>query len=308
MPTVTTRRPTFTGGLNLRADQFNLARNESPALLNVDVDPRGGVSRRDAIDVLNTTALADTIYSLFQHSDASNNQIIAAVKSSSNSKLYWNDNASGNFQSGAVESDAAVVQFAGSQRPQAVTFNDTTYVVNGSLLASEGTKSAVAWAGSNNCTTLTPDIDGSAGHFPCARYAATWAEFVWVAYTLESGTSHKNRVRFSAVNDGENWTASDYIDIDIGEDGDYITAIIPDADRLLVFKQNSVYAIYGFSRDSFEVRNITRAAGCRNGTSPVASTVGIFSGMPKTASTCCLTMIWRGRLNVSSLRWMTGRR
>jgi hypothetical protein len=97
---------------------------------------------------------------------------------------------------------------------------------------------------------------------------ATWAEFVWVAYTLESGTSHKNRVRFSKVNDGENWTASDYIDIDIGEDGDYITAILPDADRLLVFKQNSVYAIYGFSRDSFEVRNLTRTAGCREGYQP----------------------------------------
>jgi len=93
---------------------------------------------------------------------------------------------------------------------------------------------------------------------------------------VESGTTYKNRVRFSAVNDGENWTATDYIDIDIGEDGDYITAILPDADRLLVFKQNSVYAIYGFSRDSFEVRNISRTAGCREGTNPVASTVGVF--------------------------------
>ena len=269
-------RADFTGGLNLRADQFNLGDTESPGLLNVDVDPRGGVSRRDAIDVLNTTALADTIYSMFQHSDASNNQIIAAVKSSSNSKLYWNNDASGDFESTAVASAAATVQFSGTQRPQAVTFNDTTYVVNGSLLASEGTKSAVAWAGSNNCTTLTPDIDGSAGHFPCARYVATWGQFVWVGYTVESAVTYKNRIRFSAVNDGENWTATDYIDIDIGEDGDYITAILPDADRLLVFKQNSVYAIYGFSRDSFEVRNITRTAGCREGTTPVATTAGVF--------------------------------
>jgi hypothetical protein len=55
----------FRGGLNLRADQFNLAENESPALLNVDVDPRGGVSRRDAVDVINTTALGGHILSLF---------------------------------------------------------------------------------------------------------------------------------------------------------------------------------------------------------------------------------------------------
>ena len=36
----------FKGGLNLRADQFNIAYNESPAVLNVEVDPRGGVRRR----------------------------------------------------------------------------------------------------------------------------------------------------------------------------------------------------------------------------------------------------------------------
>ena len=43
----------FTGGLNLRADQFNLEYNESPALLNVEVDPRGGVRRRDAVIKIN---------------------------------------------------------------------------------------------------------------------------------------------------------------------------------------------------------------------------------------------------------------
>ena len=47
----------FTGGLNLRADQTSLGADESPALLNVEVDPRGGLARRDAIDALNATAL-----------------------------------------------------------------------------------------------------------------------------------------------------------------------------------------------------------------------------------------------------------
>jgi hypothetical protein len=40
----------FTGGLNLRSDQFNLAENESPDLLNVLVDPRGGIRQRDGVD------------------------------------------------------------------------------------------------------------------------------------------------------------------------------------------------------------------------------------------------------------------
>jgi hypothetical protein len=50
----------FTGGLNLRADQFQLQKNESPDLLNVEIDPRGGVFSRGGMHRLNTTAVAGT--------------------------------------------------------------------------------------------------------------------------------------------------------------------------------------------------------------------------------------------------------
>ena len=48
----------FAGGLNLRADQFDLAKNESPDMMNVSVDPRGGVAMRSGIDRRNSTALS----------------------------------------------------------------------------------------------------------------------------------------------------------------------------------------------------------------------------------------------------------
>ena len=268
----------FKGGLNLRADQFNIAENESPALLNVDVDPRGGVRRRDAVTKVNSTALDDDIVNLISHYEEGQNQVLAAVATATETKLLWNDDVTGDFD-GTVSYGGTDVQFDTTQPPRGVTFNGYTYVVNGKFLTSTGhtTYSVVRWSGADGSTALaTPDIDGSDGHFPNARYTTTWAEYIWVAYTLESGTTHKNRVRWSKVNVAENWTAADYIDIDIGEDGDHITAIIPDADRLLVFKENSIYAIYGFSSDSFEVRNITRTAGCRDGSQPVAATAGIF--------------------------------
>lgn len=268
----------FKGGLNLRADQFNIAENESPALLNVDVDPRGGVRRRDAVTKVNSTALDDDIVNLISHYEEGQNQVLAAVATATETKLLWNDDVTGDFD-GTVSYGGTDVQFDTTQPPRGVTFNGYTYIVNGKFLTSTGhtTYSVVRWSGADGSTALaTPDIDGSDGHFPNARYTTTWAEYIWVAYTLEEGTTHKNRVRWSKVNDAENWTAADYIDIDIGEDGDHITAIIPDADRLLVFKENSIYAIYGFSSDSFEVRNITRTAGCRDGSQPVAATAGIF--------------------------------
>ena len=42
----------FTGGLNLRADQFQLADNESPRMLNVEIDPRGGVFARGGFGLM----------------------------------------------------------------------------------------------------------------------------------------------------------------------------------------------------------------------------------------------------------------
>lgn len=50
----------FTGGLNFRADQFQLADNESPDMLNVEIDPRGGVFSRGGMRRINTTAVSGT--------------------------------------------------------------------------------------------------------------------------------------------------------------------------------------------------------------------------------------------------------
>ena len=57
---LTDRYDDFTGGLNLRADQFQLAKNESPDMLNVEIDPRGGVFSRGGMHRLNTTAVNGT--------------------------------------------------------------------------------------------------------------------------------------------------------------------------------------------------------------------------------------------------------
>jgi hypothetical protein len=45
----------FRGGLNLRSDPFELADNESPDLLNVDLDPRGGVEQRKGTSIFPVT-------------------------------------------------------------------------------------------------------------------------------------------------------------------------------------------------------------------------------------------------------------
>ena len=262
----------FTGGLNLRADQTSLALNESPAMLNVEVDPRGGVSRRDAIDALNASALGEILKISSHHETGGTNQILAAAKDSSNTGLYFG--TGGNFTRINTSASGSGVALAGHTLPSFVTFNDATFISNGAFF--ETNKSAVKWTGANSASVLTATLDGSAGQFPLARSSCTWGERVWVANTTESSTNYPNRIRWSELDKGDEWKADDYIDIDIGEHGDHITAIVPNGDRLLVFKENAIYGVYGFDSDSFTVMNLTRIAGSIDDCTPVASPAGVF--------------------------------
>ena len=139
----------FRGGLNLRADQFNIAENESPALLNVEVDPRGGVRRRDAVAKVNATALDDEIVSLMTHYEAGTNQVLVATLDAAitKSQIYYVADATGNF-TGPIQVSGVNVFFNTAQPPRHVTFNDNTYIVNGALLHNDSgvtTSSALKW-------------------------------------------------------------------------------------------------------------------------------------------------------------------
>ena len=82
----------FVGGLNLRADQFDLAENESPDMINVTVDPRGGVAMRSGVDRRNATALAADVKGIWGfHTDAGTNQLMV------NHGTEVAQSASGNF-------------------------------------------------------------------------------------------------------------------------------------------------------------------------------------------------------------------
>ncbi len=266
----------FTGGLNLRSDQTSLGPSESPAMLNVEVDPRGGIARRDAIDALNASALGEILKISSHHETTGDNQILVAAKDSSNTGLYYGSGS--NFTRINTSASGSGVALAGHALPGFVTFNDETYICNGTLFETD--KSAVKWTGANSASVLTPDIDGTAGHFPLSRLMCTWGERIWVANTKEDDTgswvTHANRIRWSEIDKGDEWETDAYIDIDVGEHGDHITAIVPNGDRLLVFKENAVYGVYGFDSDSFQVINLTRIAGSIDDCTPVASPMGVF--------------------------------
>jgi len=248
----------FTGGLNLRSDQFNLAENESPDLLNVTVDPRGGIRQRDGVDRLNTTALSADIKGIWGFfTDGGTAQ-----------KMVNYGTAVAYATSGNFTDITGITARTDGTRVYGMTMNNIAYGVSRD-------KPSFRWNGSA-AADLGTTLDGSAGNFPQAQYVAFWNNFAWVANTYESATDYKYRVRWSNINDPEKWAAADYVDIDKGEHGDYITGLVPAGDKLLVFKSNSVHAIFGWDSDSFQVVNLTNDVGSIPLSSPVSTTFGTF--------------------------------
>ena len=256
----------FTGGLNYRADQFQLQSNESADLLNVDVDPRGGIQQRDGLDAHNVTAVANDISGIWSHHETDGTDHIMV---SHGDRIAFS--TSGSFTDVIGEATQPAANTV-TDRSRGVTFNENTYVQN-------GTDQPLKWDGST-ATRLAQGYNDSmvpvGGNMPIAAHVAVWAEHVWVADTIESSASHKSRVRWSHLDYAEDWHTDHYVDIDIGEHGDYITALVPAGDRLLVFKQNSVHAIYGFDTNSFQVINLTHDLGARADSTPVSSPMGVF--------------------------------
>jgi len=248
----------FTGGLNFRTDQFNLENNESPDLLNVLVDPRGGIRMRDGIDRRNTTALSADVKGIWAlYTDSGTNHLMVNY----GTKVAYS--VSSNFTD-----LTGITSRTDGSRVYGMTMNNVAYGVSYD-------KVSFKWDGSS-AADLGVTLDGSAGNFPQAQYVAFWNNFAWAAYTYESGTGYKYRVRWSNANDPEKWTATDFVDIDKGEHGDYITGLCPMGDRLLIFKSNSVYAIFGFDSDSFQVVTITDSVGSVPLSQPVSTPYGVF--------------------------------
>lgn len=234
----------FTGGLNFRADVFQLEKNESPDLMNVDVDPRGGVAMRKTIQQLNTTVLSGIPNSLMPYSTSAGiNQIL--VKHGLN--LAYSQGA--NFS--PITPRSAGDEFG-------VTFKDILYTQNGSGAPGR-------WDGTTFSTLAQTFNDNIAapnnGDMPIAKYITSHMGMVFVGNTVESGTPFRNRIRWSHPNFPEDWRTLDWIDVDIGREGDEITGLAPFGDRLLIFKRNSVHALYGYSRETFNVQPVTQVVG-----------------------------------------------
>jgi hypothetical protein len=260
----------FTGGLNFRADQFQLKDNESPDMLNVEIDPRGGVFSRGGQRRLNGTAISGTWAPkrLVPFYGTTPTLMLATA-----TKLYRCTSDSFSTLQYSSGNDITCSSGKGADVAQ---WGKTLYIVNGSSSVGYKWETADTYA-----TALTANASGAwqtdvstQTHIPKSDHIIVHANKMFVASTNENSVSYPNRLRWSIENGPASWDEDDYIDIQGGGDG--ITALAVVSGNLVIFKPNAIYVLFGYSTANFQVVELSATLGVDSKRHVAVTEKGIF--------------------------------
>lgn len=241
----------FTGGLNLRRNQFQLAPNESPEMINMVVDPLGGICTRkgwrrwNGPDIVPDASTWDPRRAfLNQLSDGTDTIYIAA-----SNRIY-----TAAAIEGATYVDLGIDVTATPHMADFASFGDDLYIAGGvnqplrrRHLLEVPVSLTFAGAGSFNDDYLNP----AGGVGPRCEVIEAHAGYLFAANIQEDEIVLANRLRWSHPTSPTDWHSADFIDILTG--GSHITGLISYEDHLLIFKHDSIWALYGYNSESWQL-------------------------------------------------------
>ena len=261
----------FTGGLNLRADQFLLSKNESPDMLNVEIDPRGGVFSRGAMQRLNATAVTGTWAPDKLHAFYG---AVPTVMLANSTKVYRSTGANFSTLQFSSGNDIATTNAHGASF---ANWGDTLYISTGATGVA-----GYKWLTTNTyATALTASgptwqalVSPVAGFMPKAEHNIVHANKMFVANTYENGVAYPDRLRWSHEGLPEDWLESDFIDFKGGGSGINGLAVVQG--QLVIFKTNAIYLLVGNETANFSVVELSTTLGCSSRNSIAVAEQGVF--------------------------------
>lgn len=253
----------FTGGLNLRLTDFMLEDNESPGMLNINMDTRGGIVTRAGWTGWNANdVIAAPTHANWRPRNAEMHLYSTGAFAVflTNGAKVWTCQQGQNFVDMGITANATphLADMAG--------WGDTVYMATGR--ANQAAKVVNIPAAANLATLLTKAAAANfnnnyttpvRGVFPACELAEAHGGYMFVANIIEDAVTYPNRIRWSHPDQPEDWAKDDYIDILQG--GSKITALKSFRDHLLIFKVDSVWALYGYDRDSWQLIKVSLSVG-----------------------------------------------
>lgn len=224
---VTTDLRSFSGGLNSTSNRLQLADNELSDLVNIDFNKFGSAIKRNGYTAVNTSAFnsSATFTSLHWFEKSNGDDFLIGTAGDKIAKMEALDGTWDGITGGLT------VTAGDSNRFSWITFKDTAYGTNNVDLPVkyDGTGTAALW------TTVTGVTK--------AKFTETWENYVFLAAPTISGTFHATRLYWSCINKPETWDATDFNEIGF-KDGQDITGLKALGDRLVVFKERSIWIVF----------------------------------------------------------------
>lgn len=221
-PTVPVSFKGLGGGLNSTAGQLYLESNEWSDLLNVDFDKYGSILKRNGYTALNTSAANSgarwTGLKWFEL--ASGTRFIVGTVGN---KLMKMDDLDGTWDD---------ITGALTITPDSLT---SWAIFRNTLLGTNYADVPFQWAGSGNGAAMTVPTG-----LTRAKAVEVFQSYTFLANVTVSGTDFKSRVYWSALDSISSWDAADFNDVS-RDDGQTIIMIRALADRLVIFKERSIY-------------------------------------------------------------------
>ena len=265
------RRDDFTGGLNLRSDQFQLSDSESPDMMNVEIDPRGGVFSRGSFREINTTAVSGTWVPKRLTWFKGSTQYLMLTTATTVYQSTGTDFSVLNFGAGTPIVSAST---NGSSLAQ---WGKSMYITTGQAgVASYKWEVANTYATALTASGPTWQAYASpvGGYFPKAEHTIQHTNKMFVANTKEDGTVYPNRLRWSHEGLPEDWLQSDFIDFNGGGDG--ITGLAVVSGHLVVFKPQSIYILFGYDSTDHNVVELSASLGADSPSYIAQSEQGVY--------------------------------
>ena len=213
------------GGLNSTAGPLGLEANEFSSLQNIDFDKFGSFSKRNGYTALNTSAfnLSARWTGLAWFELASGTRYIVGVCGDKLAKMDSLDGTWDDITGALTITNGNLNEFA--------TFRDN-------LLSTNNTDVPFLWTGTGNGSAMTVPTG-----LTTARCIEVFQSYTFLANVTVSSTTYKSRIYWSALDSITSWDVADFNDVS-RDDGQTIIKIKALGDRLVIFKERSIYLAF----------------------------------------------------------------
>ena len=224
------------GGINSIVNPINIKDSEFETIINFNLDTIGSLTKRNGYDVFASQPIDDRrVLGLYQYTNTSTSaettQVMVIDNATPNATVIYYNN-SGTWATSKTN-DTYAATITNFNRYRFATFLDYIFRVNGrDAMASSVNVNGSTWGTTNCLTTILP------------AFISVFTDRVYAANNRQTGASMEgSRVYYSSLPSAGaiTWTsASDWFDVN-PDDGDEITALENNGNRLLIFKNRGLY-------------------------------------------------------------------